>query len=120
MASSSSTPAAPPPTTAIVSGCAAASPAAASSRARCSSASQRSLKPLIGFTGTTCMLPSAPRSMRGVEPTLIDSRSHDRLRPLRQCARRAPRSMPVTSSATKRAPAKAASRGRSMCTWSKS
>jgi hypothetical protein len=68
MASVSSTPPAPAPTTAMV-------VVPAWQRTRSNSASQRSLKRRIGFTGTTCSAaPGTPPSC-GVEPMLIDSAS---------------------------------------------
>ena len=68
MASVSSTPPAPPPTTAIT-----VRPLCW--RTRCSRASQRSLKRVIGLTGMACSKAPGTRATWGVEPMLIEQRS---------------------------------------------
>mmetsp|Transcript_11578 Transcript_11578/g.34105 ORF Transcript_11578/g.34105 Transcript_11578/m.34105 type:complete len:739 (-) Transcript_11578:200-2416(-) len=116
IASASSTPPAPPPTTTTRTGGAAALAAAEKVRARI--ASQRAQKPSIGLTGVTHAsaerATAASRSGLGADPVLMERTSYGREgRPARWTSL-ARVSTPVASAWMSRAPAKAASRARSM------
>ena len=85
---------------------------------RSSSASQRSLKVWIGFTGTANSCAPATVRVLGVEPMLIDNWSYGTGGRFLQITLRAARSSAIASSRKKRAPANTASRLKSMCTSS--